>query len=71
MAKETIDTYKGYEIRTTPNGNGHISLIYKGDDFKGGTASDLCGNAPQNSIDKAKRKIDHLINGTYVIGQPY
>jgi hypothetical protein len=55
-----ITIYKGYEIRTTPNGNGHISLVYDANgQFKAGTASDLTGENRLTSIEKAKIKIDN------------
>jgi len=51
-----IEIYKGYEIRTTPNGEHFASLIYKGNEPVGGTFSDA---RKANSIDKAKAKIDN------------
>lgn len=53
-----ITFYKGYEIRTTPNGDGNVSLIYKDEEAKGGTVDDLAGDNKKSSIDKAKEKID-------------
>jgi hypothetical protein len=55
---QEITNYKGFEIRTKVNCDGHVSLIYKGDDFKGGTVDDLIGDNKKTSVEKAKEKID-------------
>ena len=55
--------YCGHEIRTKKNGEGHVSLIYNGETFIGGTCDDLTENG-RNSVEKAMMKIDakFLIN---------
>jgi hypothetical protein len=55
-----IEIYKGYEIRTTPNGEAFTSLIYKDDEFKAGTFSTPLDK--KTSVEKAKNKVDAIAN---------
>ncbi len=50
------EVYKGYEIRTGPNGTHSCSLIYKDGQPIGGTFSSPTEKL--SSIEKAKAKID-------------
>lgn len=51
-----LENYKGFELRTTPNGDYFTTLVYKGMDCVGGTfASPLYG---EDAVLKAKNQID-------------
>lgn len=54
VLKPEIVHYLGFELRYTPNGDYWTCLIYKGDDFKGGTFD----KSLDNCLDKATKKIE-------------